>query len=97
MDKLTREEVLHVARLARIQVSDEEIEKYQITLKQLLDDVDKIKEMDSLDTKELVTPVSEESSLREDEVGEMIPFSEFKGNVPHSVGNFIEVPVMINE
>ena len=80
MDKLTREEVLHVARLARIQVSDEEIEKYQITLKQLLDDVDKIKEMDSLDTKELVTPVD-----------------EFKGNVPHSMGNFIEVPVMINE
>ena len=97
MDKLTREEVLHVARLARIQVSDEEIEKYQITLKQLLDDVDKIKEMDSLDTKELVTPVDEESSLREDEVGEMIPFSEFKENVPHRVGNFIEVPVMINE
>ena len=97
MEKLTKEEVLHVARLARIQVSEEEIENYQITLKQLLDDVDKIKELDQLDHEMLITPSDEESILREDEVGEMVPFSEFKENVPHSVGNFVEVPVMINE
>ena len=37
MNKLTREEVLHVARLARIRVSEEEIEKYSIELKELID------------------------------------------------------------
>ena len=42
-DKLTKEEVLHVAHLARIKVDEEEIEKYQVELKQLLNDVDKIK------------------------------------------------------
>ena len=36
MDRLTKEEVLHVARLARIDVTEEEIEKYQVQLKQLL-------------------------------------------------------------
>ena len=35
MEKLSKEEVLHVARLARIAVSEDEIEKYQISLKQL--------------------------------------------------------------
>ena len=29
-DKLTKEEVLHVAHLARIKVDDDEIEKYQV-------------------------------------------------------------------
>ena len=29
MDKLSKEEVLHVAKLARLELSDEEIEKYR--------------------------------------------------------------------
>ena len=45
MDKLTKEEVLHVADLARIELSEEEIEKYQVQLKQLMNDIDKIKEV----------------------------------------------------
>ena len=40
MDKLSREEVLHVAELARINISEEEIEKYQVELKQLLNEVE---------------------------------------------------------
>ena len=45
-DKLTREEVLHVARLARIGLTEEEIEKYQVQLKKLLDEVEKIKDVE---------------------------------------------------
>lgn len=40
-DKLTREEVEHVAKLARIRISDSEMEKYQIELKKILDEVEK--------------------------------------------------------
>ena len=43
-DKLTREEVEHVAKLARIRISDSEMEKYQIELKKILDEVEKIME-----------------------------------------------------
>lgn len=97
MEKLSKEEVLHVARLARIKVSEEEIEAYQISLKQLLDDVDKIKEINNIDEELLITPTDEESHARKDEVGEMIPFQTFKENTPHTVGDFIEVPVMVSE
>ncbi len=96
-DKLTREEVLHVARLARINLTDEEIEKYQVQLKKLLDDVDKIKEVDLASDEELITPIDEETVLREDEAGEMLDPEEIMKNVPVSNGNFVEVPVMINE
>ena len=37
-DMLTKEEVLHVAHLARIEISEDEIKKYQKDLKALLDD-----------------------------------------------------------
>ena len=97
MDKLTKEEVLHVAHLARINVNDDEIDKYARELKLLLDDVEKIKDIDT-DTKELlVTPVEYESVLRDDSDISNVEFSEIKKNVPAVTGNFVEVPVMVNE
>ena len=40
MDKLSKEEVLHVAKLARLELSDEEIEKYRKDLKDLFDEIE---------------------------------------------------------
>ena len=45
-DKLSREEVLHVARLARIELTEEEIEKYQVQLQTLFNEVEKIKDVE---------------------------------------------------
>lgn len=97
MDKLTKEEVLHVAHLARIKVEDEEIEKYQVDLKKLLDDVEKIKDIEVESNELLVTPVDHESILRSDNDTRSLEFNELKKNVPASTGNFVEVPVMVNE
>lgn len=96
-DKLTREEVLHVARLARIELNEQEIEKYQVQLKTLLNDVDKIKEVALQNEDRLITPVEHTTELREDVAGSMLDPEEIMKNVPMSNGNFVEVPVMINE
>lgn len=97
MDKLSREEVMHVANLARINISEDEIDKYAHDLKLLLDDVDKIKDIETNSEDLLVTPVEYHSELRKDCDTNSIEFSEVKKNVPKTVGNFVEVPVMINE
>lgn len=97
MKKLTREEVLHVAYLARIGLKEEEIEKYQVSLAQLLDDIDKIKEIEGYDDEELFSPVDHNTTMRKDEIGEMLDYKDVMKNVPHKSGNFVEVPVMINE
>ena len=97
MDRLTKEEVLHVAHLDRIKVADEEIEKYQVDLKKILDDVNKINDIEVENESLLVTPVEHESILRSDNDTRSIEFNEIKNNVPATTGNFIEVPVMVNE
>lgn len=96
-DKLTKEEVLHVARLARIEVSEEKLDKYRIELKQLLNEVEKINDVKGYDDELMITPIKEEAKVRSDEVGEMISFDEVRSNVPKTRGNLIEVPVMIHE
>ena len=96
-EKLSREEVLHVAELARIKVNEEEIEKYQVELKQLLSDVEKIKEVKGYDDEILIAAWSDKTSLREDEAKEMLNPKTVVENAPRHSGNYIEVPVVISE
>ena len=96
MEKLTREEVLHVAELARIKLSEEEIEKYQFELKKLLNDVEKINEVKGYDDEILISCWEENTKLRKDEKGEMLNPKEVLENVPRHSGNYIAVPVVIS-
>ena len=89
-DKLTREEVLHVAELARIKISEEEIKK-------LLKDVEKINEVKGYDDEILIASWNEETKLRKDESEEMLNPKQVIENAPRHSGNYIEVPVVISE
>ena len=96
MNKLSKEEVLHVAKLARIRLTEEEIEKYQVELKKLLNDVEKINDVKGYDDEELIATWEENTKLREDKPGEMLDPKEVLENAPHHSGNYISVPVVIN-
>ena len=97
MDKLKREEVLHVADLARIELSEKDIEKYQVDLKILLDEVEKINDVKGYDDEILIAPWSSNTELRSDEEGEMLDPKRVIENAPKHSGNYIEVPVVIAE
>ena len=71
-EMLSKEEVLHVADLARISLTDEEISKYQVQLKKLLDDVEKINEVKGYDDDILIACWENSAELRSDVQGEML-------------------------
>ena len=63
---IEREQVLHVARLARLRLDDEEVERMRAELSGILDHVEKLGELD-LDGVEPTSHVIEiENVLRED-------------------------------
>lgn len=96
-DVLTKKEVLHVAELARIKLTEKEIEKYQKELKELLSDVEKINDVDNYDDDILIACWEDNTKLREDKPGEMLSPKEVLKNVPRHSGNYIEVPVVISD
>lgn len=96
-NKLSREEVEHVLELAKIKASEEEIEKYRVELKKILDDIDKIKDVKGYDDEIIIAPFSDDARSRDDVSGEMLEAKEVLKNVPRHSGNYIEVPVVINE
>ncbi len=95
MDELTREEVMHVAHLARIGLSEEEIPMYQKSLKKMIDEIDKIKSIDDYDEDFMISPCTNKSPLDKENVE--VDKDNLLSNVPHKKGNFIEVPVVVNE
>lgn len=96
-EMLSREEVEHVAQLAKIKISEKDLKKYQIELKKLLNDVEKIHNVKGYDDDFLITPTDEVCVLRDDIETEMLKPEEVLKNVPKHNGNYIEVPVVINE
>ncbi len=96
-DKLTKEEVLHVAQLARINIDEDELETYQIELKKLLNEVEKISAVKGYDDEKLIASWDRKTELREDIAGEMLDPKEVINNAPRHSGNYIEVPVVIGD
>ena len=94
MEKLTREEVLHVLNLARLEASEEEIEKYQIELYKMLKEVDKIKEIKDFDEDLLIAPWSQETVFRENDSLKIEQVDVLK-NVPNKKGNFVSIDVEV--
>ncbi len=93
-NKLAREEVLHVLDLARLSASEEEILKYQIELKKMLDEIDKIKELDDFSEDLLIAPWKNLTTLRENDSLE-VKNEDILLNVPNKKGNFIALDVEV--
>lgn len=94
MDKLTKEEVLHVLNLARLRATEEEIDKYQVELKKMIDEIDKIKELNDFDADLLIAPWSNNSSLREND-SLIVENKDILKNVPNKKGNFVALDVEV--
>jgi len=94
---ITREEVLHVSRLARLSLSDAEAERLREQLGNLLD---YMKQLDRLDTRDVVPTshaVEMGTPFREDVVH---PFGDREAllkNAPDREGDFFRVPRIIED
>jgi aspartyl-tRNA(Asn)/glutamyl-tRNA(Gln) amidotransferase subunit C len=64
---IDREQVLHVARLARLRLSDEEVARMQGELSTILDHIEKLNELDLEGVEPTSHVVELENVLREDE------------------------------
>ncbi|HEV7455050.1 MAG TPA: Asp-tRNA(Asn)/Glu-tRNA(Gln) amidotransferase subunit GatC [Candidatus Saccharimonadales bacterium] len=96
MADLTREDVLKLARLARLTITDEEVEKYRTELSEILQYVDLLQNADVTG----LTPTSQVTGLtnvmRDDEVIDYgVSADELLRKVPNKEGRLIKVKRMI--
>ena len=89
---IEREQVLHVARLARLRLSEDEVEKMAGELSGILGHVDRIAELDLDDVKPTSHVVDLENVLRPDEPRPSWPRDDVLAQAPDPADGAFRVP-----
>lgn len=93
--KITREEVEHVARLSRLNMSEKELERMTKQLDTILLYVDKLDALDTTGVAPTTHAFSIKNAFREDEVQESLPREEALLNGPKVNEEAFIVPKII--
>lgn len=96
MDRLTKDEVRHVADLARLSLSEFEEEKYARELYLLLEEINKIQEI-NVEEDPMIAPYTNDCALREDIGVNKEDAKSLIENAPNNSLNFIEVAGVFDE
>jgi aspartyl-tRNA(Asn)/glutamyl-tRNA(Gln) amidotransferase subunit C len=80
--KLTREEVLHIAHLARVALTEEEITRMSEQLSNLLEHFEVLQKVDTTDIPPTAQSVNLESVMRGDDIKPSLPPDDVLANAP---------------
>ncbi len=89
---LDREQVLHVARLARLELSEEEVERMAQELSKVLDHIEKIRELDLEGVPPTSHVVDVVNALRADEPESSLPVEVVLAAAPERIDGGFGVP-----
>ena len=89
---ITREDVLHVARLARLALTEEEIERFRAQLSAILDAVGKVQELDLEGVPPTSHPLDLVNVWRPDEPRESWPRDDTLALAPEAEDGQYRVP-----
>lgn len=95
--KITLAEVEHVARLARLDLSEADKERMRSQLDAILTYIDKLRALDTDDVEPTSHAIPMVNVMRGDEVRPCLPTEAMLANAPEREGDFFRVPRIIEE
>lgn len=85
----------NIAKLARLDVADKQLEEYSKQLSVVMGYFEQITKVKTDNVEPLVTPTEIETYWREDEVKHELTPEEILANAPDKIGNLFRVPPVI--
>ena len=89
---ISKDEVLHVARLARLELTDGEVERFTEQLSAILEAVAKVSELDLSDVEPTAHPLDVVNVWDDDEPRPSLPVEDALANAPDRHDGFFKVP-----
>ena len=89
---ISRDEVLHVARLARLELGEDELERFAEQLNAILEAVGKVAELDLESVEPTAHPLDLVNVWAEDEPRPCLSVEEALANAPDREGDLFRVP-----
>jgi len=91
---ITREDVLHVAALARLEIPEDEVDAVRDQLGAILEAVGKVSELDLADVEPMTHPLELVNAWAEDEPRPSLPREEALANAPDPADGSFRVPAV---
>lgn len=85
-------DVKHVAKLARLSLTEEECQKYSAQLSDIMGFFDELQSVDTAGVEPMSHPIAAVNVLREDVVEQSLPREVLMQNAPLTDGAFFKVP-----
>ena len=95
--KISKDEVKETAELARLEFSDEQLEKFTGQLGGILEHIEDLNELDTENIEPTSHVLELSTPLREDKVQQLITVEEALANAPEKNDDFFVVPKVIEE
>ena len=89
--------VRHIGKLARIELTDEQVETFAVQLGGILEYFDKLGELDTEGVEPMAHAVQLHNVLADDVAGESLPPDHALANAPQRDGDFFKVPKVIGD
>ncbi len=93
--KLSREEVLHIARLARVALTEDEITRMSEQLSNLLEHFEVLQRVDTEGVPPTAQSVTLQSVMRQDEIVPSLPPEDILANAPQREGDCFKVRAVL--
>lgn len=94
--ELTRDEVRRVAVLARLKLSEAELDTLTVQLGQILGHVELLNELDTDDVEPMVHAIELKNVFRADEQRQSLSLDDALSNAPKSDGRYFLVPEILD-
>jgi aspartyl-tRNA(Asn)/glutamyl-tRNA(Gln) amidotransferase subunit C len=92
MTEISRELLLHVAHLARLELRDDELARLEVQLNDILAAVSKVAELDLSDVPATSHPLDVVNVWEDDEPRPCLSVEDALANAPERDGDFFKVP-----
>jgi len=93
--KLSREEVLHIALLARLGLSETEVEKAREQLSNILENFEVLQQVDTSGVAPTSQSITLQNVMKDDEPASSLPASEILANAPRKEGDFFRIHAVL--
>ena len=90
-----RDEILHIAKLANLNIKDDEIDKYAKNLEDILNFVTVLNSVDTEEVEESIGTVKNVNVFRKDEIKEFGDRDILLQNAPEQEDNMFRIPKVI--
>lgn len=96
-DKITEQDVRHVAKLSRLKLDDAEIHEFTEQLSSVLEYVEKLNELDVENVEPMAHPTEMTNVFREDEPSAGLSVEEALKNAPDASAPYFKVPKVLGD